>query len=285
MATEAPSYGFPFLPIYVGRAEWTAQDAVVPIVTNLHRHPHPELYLVTGDGVLEVDGRRIAFDDSAAFVVPAGALHRWTVTGALSLWVIGLKPGSIDGVARQVRHLERARPILIPPSEEATLDALATAAKRRFEEDDSGGVVTSAYVSALVVQLFAWAPSADPSSRSMSLAEAFLDSIDADGGWRRPVAGHAERLGVSAAHLSAVTSEVLGVAPKDLIAERTLVEARRRLVQSSDSAASIAAALGFADASQFGRWFKRRSGETPGAFRSNAAPSLEPAEVGELLEP
>ncbi|MEM7091557.1 MAG: helix-turn-helix transcriptional regulator [Actinomycetota bacterium] len=273
MATEVPSYGFPFLPIYVGSATWADMDTTPPIVTDLHRHPHPELYLIDGSGVLEVDDRSIEFDAPAAFVVPAGALHRWLVTGPLSLWVIGLKSGSVDEVARQVRHLERAGPIPIPHSEASTIDVLAYAAKRRFEEDDTGGTVTSAYVSALVVQLCTWAPAMDPTSRDADLVDAFLESIDAEGGYRRSVRSHAEQLGVSAAHLSAVTAERLGYSPKDLIAERTLTEARRRLLQTSDSAASIAVALGFADASQFGRWFKRVSGTTPGAFRSTAAVS------------
>ena len=262
--TEATSFSFPFLPLYVGRAVWRAADIGDPIATEPHRHPHAELYLIDGAGQLDLDERELAVDGPTAIVVPPGALHRWTISTDLSLWVIGLKPGVVSGVGRQVRRLERTGPITIPPTEAAAVDALAAAAKRRFEERVDDAAVSAAYVTALVVQLADWAGASDPTSRTASLAEDFLSSVEDDGGFRRSVGAHAERLGVTPAHLSSVVSKELGATPKELIAERTLIEARRRLLQTSDSAASVAAALGFADASQFGRWFKRCTGNDPG---------------------
>ena len=81
------------------------------------------------------------------------------------------------------------------------------------------------------------------------------------------VSWYASRLGLTPGHLSALTRRSLGRNAGSLITERVATEAKRRLLYSDDPASRIAHDLGFDDASYFGRFFKRCTGMTPGAFR------------------
>jgi AraC-like DNA-binding protein/mannose-6-phosphate isomerase-like protein (cupin superfamily) len=84
------------------------------------------------------------------------------------------------------------------------------------------------------------------------------------------VAGYAGLLSVSASHLNAMVRRQLGRPPLELIQDRLALEARRLLLHTDETAARIGYALGFADPSYFARFFRRRTGLTPTAFRAGA---------------
>jgi AraC-like DNA-binding protein len=60
---------------------------------------------------------------------------------------------------------------------------------------------------------------------------------------------------------------VRGKTAKALLTDRIALEAKRLLVHSSMSVAAIAEALGFEEATNFVKFFKRETRVTPGAFR------------------
>ena len=55
--------------------------------------------------------------------------------------------------------------------------------------------------------------------------------------------------------------------PLQVIQERIALEARRMLIYTDQTAAEIGYALGFGEPAHFSRFFKRKVGEAPGAFR------------------
>ena len=57
-----------------------------------------------------------------------------------------------------------------------------------------------------------------------------------------------------------------GRGAKGLIADRLLLEARRRLLYSDESVGRIAGALGFRDPSYFSRFFRAKTGRSPRQF-------------------
>jgi hypothetical protein len=59
-----------------------------------------------------------------------------------------------------------------------------------------------------------------------------------------------------------------GLSAKQLIDERVILEAKRRLSHADDSVATVAEQLGFQDASNFSAYFRRHTRSTPAAFRT-----------------
>ncbi|WP_068397735.1 helix-turn-helix domain-containing protein [Kribbia dieselivorans] len=84
----------------------------------------------------------------------------------------------------------------------------------------------------------------------------------------RDVAHYARRLGYAPRTLTRATIEAAGVGAKEFIDQRVILEAKRLLAHTDDPAASIAARLGFPDASNFVKYFALRANATPTAFRA-----------------
>lgn len=77
----------------------------------------------------------------------------------------------------------------------------------------------------------------------------------------------AENLHVTTRTLSRACQQVRGVSPKKLIDRILALEAKRKLVLGHETGAEIGYELGFSEASNFVKFFKRIVGQTPEAFR------------------
>ena len=75
--------------------------------------------------------------------------------------------------------------------------------------------------------------------------------------------------------IARATSRTLALTPKQLLDRRLLLEAQRRLAHTDDSITSIARALGFADHTNFHRFFERVGQERPNDFRRRHRPTRD----------
>ncbi|MEM7273709.1 MAG: AraC family transcriptional regulator [Actinomycetota bacterium] len=254
-------------PLYVGHVVWgeTANEH-----TSLHRHPHHELTIARGTATLQHDFDDVALSGTAAVLMAPGVLHQWKIDGPLELWVVGISPGSVPGRSQEIAALSWTGLFPIPEEEADDLFGLLRLAKRRFEEAPDRPGLVARYIQTLLDQLETWAVAGwpRPSDHDDDLSRRFIAAI-AEFDRRYTVAEYASALGVSPGHLATVVRARTGQPPKDLIAQRLLLEAKRRLAHSNDSAAAIGRQLGFVDSSQFGRWFQRQAAETPGGFRAS----------------
>lgn len=82
---------------------------------------------------------------------------------------------------------------------------------------------------------------------------------------RNAVAGEA---GMSPSHFSRIFRKVMGISYQEYLNGRRITKAKKLLHTSPQSIAEIAASLGFADTTGFGRIFKKLTGHTPSAYRS-----------------
>lgn len=82
------------------------------------------------------------------------------------------------------------------------------------------------------------------------------------------VAQYATSLGVEYDSLHRICKRDTGRSPAELLHERITAEAKARLENSGSPLKKIAADLGFADASHFSHFFKRRTDLSPGAYRA-----------------
>ncbi len=73
---------------------------------------------------------------------------------------------------------------------------------------------------------------------------------------------------MSPAHFSRIFKKVMGLSYQDYFNGRRITKAKNLLRTSAKSVTEIAAYLGFADPTGFGRIFKKLTGHTPSAFRN-----------------
>lgn len=83
------------------------------------------------------------------------------------------------------------------------------------------------------------------------------------------VAHYARSLGHSARSLNRACRAVADVSAKDVIVARIVLEAKRRLALADDTVAAISRQLGFDEATNFVKYFRRETGTTPAAFRAS----------------
>jgi AraC family transcriptional activator of pobA len=81
------------------------------------------------------------------------------------------------------------------------------------------------------------------------------------------VGRYASRLGLTAERLNRLVRREVGRSALDLVHDRVVREACRRLVYVAVPVSKLAFELGFADPAYFCRFFKRRTGLTPSAYR------------------
>lgn len=97
----------------------------------------------------------------------------------------------------------------------------------------------------------------------------YITAVDAEYRHAHLVAHYAHHLGCSAKSLNRACRTVADVSAKDVIVARIVLEAKRRLALADDSVATISRQLGFDEATNFVKFFRRQTGATPTAFRAS----------------
>jgi AraC-like DNA-binding protein len=120
---------------------------------------------------------------------------------------------------------------------------------------------------------------APPGSPAPEPNDTFLrlrDAVERDFTRTRRLQDYAHALGYSARTLTRATRAAAGVNAKEFIDRRVVLQARRLLAHSDDTAAQIATRLGFTSATNFSKYFHQRTGTTPIAFRAAIHASTPP---------
>ncbi|MBU2949017.1 helix-turn-helix domain-containing protein [Zobellia uliginosa] len=79
---------------------------------------------------------------------------------------------------------------------------------------------------------------------------------------------YAKQIGVSVKRLNQILKEKLDMTAKQIIQQRQITEAKRRLIKSEITIKELAFLLGFDSFSGFSRFFKKAVGESPSKFKA-----------------
>lgn len=82
---------------------------------------------------------------------------------------------------------------------------------------------------------------------------------------------YADLLHISSKTLTTITKNIIGKSPSQLIAERTILEAKRLLRFTALQIGEVAFKIGFDDASYFVKYFKRHVGSSPKSYRDTSS--------------
>lgn len=88
----------------------------------------------------------------------------------------------------------------------------------------------------------------------------------------RSVESYATLVGCSPRTLTRACHTAVGSSAKDVVDDRVALEARRLLAHTDLTVAAVGRRLGFEETTNFVKFFVRRTGATPGAFRRDAVP-------------
>ncbi|WP_169569960.1 helix-turn-helix domain-containing protein [Sneathiella limimaris] len=113
--------------------------------------------------------------------------------------------------------------------------------------------------------------------RQHQLLLAFQSLLDTHSLKQRTVTEYADLLSVTPTHLSRTVKGITGKTAGELIQDRILLEAKRRLVFSSTPIFQIADDLCFSSAAYFSRFFQKHTSQTPGVFRKHFRSDLSNA--------
>jgi AraC-like DNA-binding protein len=108
---------------------------------------------------------------------------------------------------------------------------------------------------------------------------AFRKEIETSYATSRRVEDYAERLGCSVRTLTRACLAVTGRSAKQVIDDRVTLEAKRLLAYSDLPVATVGHQLGFTEPTNFGRFFARETGLTPGEFRLSETIVDNPATI------
>jgi AraC-like DNA-binding protein len=108
---------------------------------------------------------------------------------------------------------------------------------------------------------------AGASTRALQRFKHFQQLVEQNFAKWHQVANYAEQLGCAEKSLTRATMQAAGMNAKAFIASRISLEAKRLLVHTDLSVTLIAESLGFEEATNFIKFFKREAGCTPAEFR------------------
>lgn len=97
----------------------------------------------------------------------------------------------------------------------------------------------------------------------------FLDLLETNISTNKQAAAYADMVNLSPFQLNLITKSLLGRTISELIDDQILLEAKRYLLGTANQVSQVAFQLGYMDVSYFIRFFKKRMGVTPEAYRKN----------------
>ena len=257
-----------------------------------HRHEglHQFQLLTRGRTFATLDHVPHQVEAPAAFMLPPGCVHAFaydpsctghqvTVPTAMLQQAFAAVPALVERLASSLVLHGKALQDAVPAAE-ALFDGLAA----EFEHTGDGRIEA---LQAHAVLLATWFLRRDAHESPHAVREALRDTLaqryrvllEAHLRKHHSVAFYARLLKVTPDHLSRACRAVTGQSALDLLHDRLLLEARRLLAYTDAAIAGIARELGFTDPAYFSRFFARRGGQPPVAYRSalQSGKALQPA--------
>lgn len=251
-----------------------------------HGHGFFELvYVERGRGTHRLGASSASVRPGDLLVVAPGEAHDARAMKDVRGWLVvfdadalGPRASTLGGLPDEVLLLAFVRPargerghLRVPPRERAALAFEIAMLARELERRELGWMDAARARLALVLV------------RASRLAAPLLEGVTVQ---RRPLIGEvfrfiearymrpitlvdvARAVGKSPAYLTDVVRRETGRTVGAWILERRMAEARRRLVETDDSVAEIAEALGYDDESYFARRFRAHFETSPSAYRA-----------------
>ncbi|MEM1332804.1 MAG: helix-turn-helix transcriptional regulator [Actinomycetota bacterium] len=271
-------------PIEVMPVEWNPADGEAPLevftrrslfervpIERLGRHERLQFHLVQivtgGVGHHEVDFVDVELRRGSVLVIEPGQVHRWHVTVELET-VLVLFPDEPSALLGRWF----SRPMLAQLDDERLAAALEVIELIRVEREIVQPTLASTTALAglrdvLIARLGLLDDDSEVTGDPSVAYRSFRSDLDTYVDVTQTIADRATRLGYSPRTLARACRQATGRTAKQLTDERLLLEARRLLSQPGVSAARAGHQLGFSEATNFSKFFRRLTGERPSEWQ------------------
>lgn len=237
------------------------------------------LVAIRGRGPHQVDFERFDLQAGHVVFVRPGQVQQWQPAKDLEADLLLIDPAVVQPAASKAQQgtMEMLRLEDWPVHFEMDADGLATwtslaAVLRRELDQPLLDELSAAMARELLVCLMlcisrtATGRAAAPTAQAM-LVRRFRRELEGLVNARPSVATLARRLRVSTSTLTRTCQNMLGHSAKQEVDRRVALEAQRLLVHSTSTSVAIGELLGFSEPTNFVKFFRRRVGTTPEAFR------------------
>lgn len=249
------------------------------IAPHLHRGLHQVVWLQHGSVRCDLDELRQRVQAPAAIVVPASVVHGFHFAPATQGWVLTLEPRNLvegsgaDAGASFETLFARAAVLALEAgaADVQRIEPLLRALDAEYRVPGAGPNPVPVWLARAVVWRLAAVRlqlehGADPHRRA-NLFGRLVHLIEQHHLEHWSIGRYAERLGATPERLNRLARAEAGCSALELVHERVTREACRRLLYIAAPVSKLAFELGFDDPAYFCRFFKRRVGMSPSAYR------------------
>ncbi|MBI3898705.1 MAG: AraC family transcriptional regulator [Gammaproteobacteria bacterium] len=248
---------------------------------------HLLIFVTGGQCSIMVDFESIACKRGSLLMLQPGQVHRFDATATWNGWIVIFRPEFLEPkettipigeweIFQQLDELPMA--LVLNASEQ---QAVAESVTRMFQDaqlNASAGIRHALLRNQLHALLIRLHLVQGRRSKTAHIAPVLLQrfkqyrlAVERDFPQRHRVADYAKRLGCSEKSLGRAVLEAAGQSAKAYLSQRIALEAKRLLAHTGLPISVIADRLGFDEATNFIKFFRREAGCAPGDFRSQYA--------------
>ncbi|WP_315816787.1 AraC family transcriptional regulator [Paraflavitalea speifideaquila] len=242
--------------------------------TTPHKHNNyfEILYLSQGKGFHYIDALKFEVKPPVMYFIRREQAHYWELNSEPDGFVAIIKKPflekSLDSELKALFTKISGQTALYV-HDESTIQALF---ELLAEENKNEGKYTFHVVEGLLKALLAKVledakPIAGRVATNSSLYQSFLSLLSTEGIIKNSVQYYAGQLNVSAQNLNAACRKAVNQSSEEVLSEFIISEAKRLLIYTDITVAEISFRLDFTDPSHFVKYFKRKTLQTPRAFR------------------
>lgn len=262
------------------KTTWNEELKVSPFRKNIrftepHRHNSyfEIIYLTNGEGFHVLDQYRYELKPPMVFLVRQEQLHHFELQTEGEGYVVIIKRSFLlncldDELKNMIGNLSAfdCIPMTDPQVTNAVFPLLAKELENPFKKNPAvvNGLLKAAIAKLLEQAKGSYAATVPPSG----LYHQFLALLRNGQPILHSVQHYASALNTSPQNLNAACRKAIGLSSTQVLAEMIVAESKRLLRYTGLTVAEVAFALQFSDPSNFIKYFKRFTGQTPMAFRS-----------------
>lgn len=243
--------------------------------TDPHRHNSyfEIIYLSKGSGTHTIDYDSYHVQPPVIFFVRKEQVHHWQLLTTPEGFVIILKKAFIDkSLDNELKSLLTKVSSLssLQVKETDTIDTIFQLLTKEgaFINESNFHVVEGLLKALLAKMLQVAQPHLAKLQTNSDLFLSFRELLSQTGDIKNNVAHYAALLTTTPQNLNAACRKSANQSASDIISEHIISEAKRLLIYTGNTIAEISFSLSFNDPSHFVKYFKRYTGFTPQAFRS-----------------